>query len=534
MLTSTLSKPELISSPISQNMQSDDKEEQGVRQKRVEENENPPNEMNRGTGETIPSNEVDDDGLHDGEAKTAYYNAAQEKTLSHTEAKMFYQRHQLEEAEAQSPLARSRTYSTTFDDDGGLSRTASTTSRRSGRGYAQRDRPWRLNTPAPDPSLQSPSISGIDFAGAEDIGSFAVDHADGDEDAEYGTRFGSEVEDRAAPGSDISPELSAISINIKNVLNIRHKYIGLSLQGPNDNPKDGPTWKIYPPPPNPTWDENKNRPVNQNSALDSLSNSRVLPEESERLSNGVSNSCWDDSVPQQPGSPTVKRRKMGHDIGEDFDMKDLEPLPGKDENMSYKLDSGSVYQIFETSQSALNAHPAVRVPPLREFYKDMDEVQNVSSDGPTKSFAYRQLDILEGKFHLYFLVNSYQETADCKKVPHRDFYNVRKVDTHVHHSACMNQKHLLRFIKSKMKKYPDEIVMYRDNRYLTLKQVFESINLTAYDLSIDTLDMHVCHSSIFSRPSQGHRADLQIRLTPTLFIDLTSSISNTIQLENRG
>jgi hypothetical protein len=36
-----------------------------------------------------------------------------------------------------------------------------------------------------------------------------------------------------------------------------------------------------------------------------------------------------------------------------------------------------------------------------------------------------------------------------------DFYNVRKVDTHVHHSACMNQKHLLRFIKSKMKKSSD-------------------------------------------------------------------------------
>ena len=531
---SSPSEPEPISSPISRNMQSDDEEERGVRQERLEENESPPDEMNHGTGETTPSNEVDDNGLHhDGEAKTAYYNAAQEKTLSHTEAKMFYQRHQLEEAEAQSPLARSRAYSTTFDDDEGLSRTTSTTSRRSGRGYAQRDRPWRLNTPAPDPSLQSPSISGIDFAGIEDVGSFAIDHADGDEDAEYGTRFGSEVEDHAAPGSDISPELSAISINIRKVLNIRHKYIGLSLQGPNDNPKDGPAWEIYPPPPNPTWDENKNRPMNQNSARNSLRNSRVLPEESERLSNGVSTSSWEDSVPQQPGSPTVKRRKMGHDIGEDFDMKDLEPLPGKDENMSYKLDSGSVYQIFETSQSAMNANPAVRVPPLREFYKDMDEVQNVSSDGPTKSFAYRQLDILEGKFHLYFLVNSYQETADCKRVPHRDFYNVRKVDTHVHHSACMNQKHLLRFIKSKMKKYPDEIVMYRDNRYLTLKQVFESINLTAYDLSIDTLDMHVCHSSIFSRPFKGHCANLQIRLTPTLSIDLISSISNTIQLENR-
>jgi hypothetical protein len=31
-----------------------------------------------------------------------------------------------------------------------------------------------------------------------------------------------------------------------------------------------------------------------------------------------------------------------------------------------------------------------------------------------------------------------------------DFYNVRKVDTHVHHSASFNQKHLLRFIKSEV------------------------------------------------------------------------------------
>lgn len=37
-----------------------------------------------------------------------------------------------------------------------------------------------------------------------------------------------------------------------------------------------------------------------------------------------------------------------------------------------------------------------------------------------------------------------------------------QVDTHVHHSACMNQKHLLRFIKSKLRKEPDEVVIYRD------------------------------------------------------------------------
>ncbi len=33
-------------------------------------------------------------------------------------------------------------------------------------------------------------------------------------------------------------------------------------------------------------------------------------------------------------------------------------------------------------------------------------------------------------------------------------------------------------------------MIHRDGKDLTLQEVFESLNLTAYDLSIDTLDMH--------------------------------------------
>ena len=80
----------------------------------------------------------------------------------------------------------------------------------------------------------------------------------------------------------------------------------------------------------------------------------------------------------------------------------------------------------------------------------------------------------------------------------------------------MNQKHLLRFIKSKMKRSPDvsfsqfsfeglkifthvqDEVIIRDGKKLTLKQVFESLHLSAYDLSIDTLDMHA-HTDSFHR-----------------------------------
>ena len=48
-------------------------------------------------------------------------------------------------------------------------------------------------------------------------------------------------------------------------------------------------------------------------------------------------------------------------------------------------------------------------------------------------------------------MNESEELASQKEVPHRDFYNVRKVDTHLHLSSAMNQKHLLRFIKKKLK-----------------------------------------------------------------------------------
>ena len=54
----------------------------------------------------------------------------------------------------------------------------------------------------------------------------------------------------------------------------------------------------------------------------------------------------------------------------------------------------------------------------------------------------------------------------------------------------MNQKHLLRFIKYKLKQDTEEIVIVRDGQPLTLRQVFQSLKLTPYDLSVDTLDMH--------------------------------------------
>lgn len=68
----------------------------------------------------------------------------------------------------------------------------------------------------------------------------------------------------------------------------------------------------------------------------------------------------------------------------------------------------------------------------------------------------------------------------------------------------MNQKHLLRFIKSKMKRSPDELVTVRDGKELTLKEVFESLGFEAYDLSIDLLEcVALFHLVTLSRRFQG-------------------------------
>ena len=135
-----------------------------------------------------------------------------------------------------------------------------------------------------------------------------------------------------------------------------------------------------------------------------------------------------------------------------------------------------------------------RVGTQQEFYDDYFEVKRIINFGPVKTLAYKRLQLLEARFNLHTLLNSDRELIAQKAVPHRDFYNIRKVDTHIHHSACMNQKHLLRFIKSRLRNSPGEIVIFRDGRFMTLSEVFRSLSLTAYDLSVDTLDMHASNT----------------------------------------
>lgn len=281
----------------------------------------------------------------------------------------------------------------------------------------------------------------------------------------------------------ITPEYARVFQLFQRALELRDKYIFKSLQRLGDDPRHhddhfhGITegyadvagvkpdanfasaraeystcqpWKIYPKPPPPHWRFNSKKQAA--ATADGLDN---LEEEFE------------------------------------FDKCDI-PSP---HDWTFELDDKGVYQIYPANGEKT---PIFYIPTIREYFVDLDFVLSVISDGPAKSIAYRRLKYLTSQFEMYSLLNESQELAEMKSVPHRDFYNVRKVDTHVHLASCMNQKHLLRFIKSKMKRDPDDVVIFRDGAELTLEQVFRSLNLSAYDLSIDTLDMHA-HQDSFHR-----------------------------------
>ena len=129
-----------------------------------------------------------------------------------------------------------------------------------------------------------------------------------------------------------------------------------------------------------------------------------------------------------------------------------------------------------------------------DFFGLLHALMGLIENPEANTFAFRRLRLLEEQFSIYQMLNGQKELLTSRAVPHRDFYNVRKVDTHIHHSACMNQKHLLRFMKKKFREEGDVTAISRGGRNLTLKEVLKSLGLTPHDLSVDLLDMHAHNS----------------------------------------
>uniref|UniRef100_A0A669FAB7 AMP deaminase n=1 Tax=Oreochromis niloticus TaxID=8128 RepID=A0A669FAB7_ORENI len=203
-------------------------------------------------------------------------------------------------------------------------------------------------------------------------------------------------------------------------------------------------------------------------------------------------------------------------LEEDEVLPDIWPYPheGEDpysmegipEDLNYELQiKDGIIHVYENAE-ALKQEQAYRLPypDLETFAIDLSHVLAMIADGPTKSYCHRRLNFLGSKFYLHEMLNEMAELKELKCVPHRDFYNVRKVvnpvplsdlcqtqvDTHIHAAACMNQKHLLRFIQTTYQTEADRVVLEKGNKKLTLKEVFDNLHMDPYDLTVDSLDVH--------------------------------------------
>lgn len=234
------------------------------------ESENEGNTYNGDDGVTDSLTPSEEPGPH----RTPFYDYANERFDSHADAKLIYQRHRLEsETKATSPfmLAKSATLPVLIDHDNvGLSRTASMTSRASNRSHgpkhatAPSQSPQTKQEPFPSLDTRDPFLAADEkarshskYPGLPHENKDSLLAEQGFHGAGAGMGIGSGAGGFASNESSIVSEVEAICKKIKELLDMRQKFLEVSLQCPGDNPKDDESWEIYPPPPEPFWAQEK-------------------------------------------------------------------------------------------------------------------------------------------------------------------------------------------------------------------------------------------------------------------------------------
>uniref|UniRef100_A0A665VX38 AMP deaminase n=1 Tax=Echeneis naucrates TaxID=173247 RepID=A0A665VX38_ECHNA len=199
-----------------------------------------------------------------------------------------------------------------------------------------------------------------------------------------------------------------------------------------------------------------------------------------------------------------------------FDTKELP------KNLGYvaRMKDGVIYVYNDAAAADKHQPKDMPCPDYATFIDDMNFLIALIAQGPTKTYTHRRLKFLTSKFNVHEMLNEMEELKELKMNPHRDFYNCRKVaitfnlsnllhsqhirmknaestsllcyivDTHIHAAACMNQKHLLRFIKKSYRVDADRVVHKLQGREVTMRELFQSLNLHPYDLTVDSLDVH--------------------------------------------
>lgn len=68
----------------------------------------------------------------------------------------------------------------------------------------------------------------------------------------------------------------------------------------------------------------------------------------------------------------------------------------------------------------------------------------------------------------------------------------------------MNQKHLLKFIKTTYQEEADRTVLEKGGKTFKLKEVFHKLDMDPYDLTVDSLDVHAVRTKFTTARLRRH------------------------------
>lgn len=124
----------------------------------------------------------------------------------------------------------------------------------------------------------------------------------------------------------------------------------------------------------------------------------------------------------------------------------------------------------------------------QEFYSDMQFVMENVYDTSNKSFCYLRLKMMFMKFNIHLQCNLDREALNQRVYSRKDFYTIVKVDNHVHLSTCVNQKHLQKFIKTKLREEPETIVSRQGETEIGLRELSQKLGFDASTLTVDVVE----------------------------------------------
>lgn len=103
-------------------------------------------------------------------------------------------------------------------------------------------------------------------------------------------------------------------------------------------------------------------------------------------------------------------------------------LAGPSEHVCHWKDG--IVAAYSDKKCVMRRKPQFHGRRLVEYAQDLSELTDIINDPECRSFCYRRLVLLQERFNMYIILNEGQERLAQIAVPHRDLYNVRKVDVH--------------------------------------------------------------------------------------------------------